>query len=137
MLDSAIPAILKHKMDLIVIANKPYILPTGFSGKVNVKNYPWNEKTVHDDLCKADIIINPRYDKGRWKYKSNNKTVLGWALGMPVAHTEQELAALIDEAPRKAEADKRYEEAKNSYNVLASVEEWKDLILEIKKGKGN
>lgn len=136
MLDSAIPAIVKAKLDLIVIANKPYTLPHGFDGKLQVKNYPWNEATVNADLCKADIIINPRHTSGRWRYKSNNKTVLGWALGIPVAHTEQELLALLEEAPRKAEADKRYEEAKENYNVLSSVEEWKDLILEIQKGKG-
>jgi len=137
MLDSAIPAIKKSGLELIVIANKPYTLPTGYEGKVKVKNYPWNEKTVHDDLCKADIIINPQAKLGRWKYKSNNKTVLGWALGIPVAHTDRELMSWIDEVPRKEEAEKRYEEAKKDYNVITSVEEWKELIEEIATAKGN
>lgn len=136
MLDSAIPAICRSKMELIVIANKPYTLPAGYEGKVKVKNYPWNEKTVNDDICRADIIINPKHSGGRWKYKSNNKTVQGWALGMPVAHTEQELIELIPEAPRIAESEKRYAEAKEKYNVLSSVKEWKDLIQEIATAKG-
>jgi len=139
MLDSAITALVKHGItNLIVIANSrsPYVLPAGVSGKIQLSNLPWTAETVNDDILKADIVINPKSNKGRWRFKSNNKTINAWALGMPVAHTDTELADLIDPAKRNAEAQYRYQFVRDNYDVRDSVTEYTNLINELKQTKG-
>jgi len=134
MLDTAINSLIKYKFrDLIVVgsAKMPYQLPAAAQGKINLINYPWREDTVYKDLLEADLVLNPQSKIGNWKYKSNNKTVTAWALGLPVAHNDQELKALISEEARKAEAEKRLAEVVESYDVLKSVDEYKALISQL------
>lgn len=134
MLDAAINALIKNKFtDLLVIASKrqPYQLPPAAQGKITLTNFPWTPETVNSDLQKADIILNPQSKTGRFKYKSNNKTIAAWALGLPVAHTPEELVAFIPEAARKGEVEKRLKEIKEDYDVHKSVESFKKLIEEI------
>ena len=139
MLDSAIGALVTCGIKkLIVIANarNPYQLPAGFASRIEVSNLPWTEETYLTDILKGDLVINPKSDKGRWKYKSNNKTINAWALGMPVAHDQVELKALIDPVARKEEAEMRYKMAHEEYNVIDSVAEFRALIAELKQQKG-
>lgn len=134
MLDASIEALVQLKIpNLIVITSKrsPYMLPPSMEGKLNLINYPWTAATANDDLLRADVVINPQMATGRWKYKSNNKTILAWALGLPVAHTKDELALLLTEEQRMAEAAKRNAEVLANYDVRTSVEEYKALIAEL------
>lgn len=138
MLTPAIPSLIKHGIEeLIVIASSrsPYRINKQYEGKITVTNYPWNKDTVNQDIQRADIVINPRSTKARWKFKSNNKTINAWALGMPVAHNEVELDELMTEAQRKKEAELRLKEVKEKYDVIKSVEEYKKLIAEINEKK--
>lgn len=157
MLDGAVPSLVKNKFEeLIVIASRrsPYKLPPALearekvrklpdgtkevymdAAKIAVSNLPWSEATVNGDLLKADIVINPRGTKGRWKFKSNNKTIMSWALGLPVAHSEEEMTLLIPEAARKVEAEIRLKEVKEKYDVKISVQEFKNLIAEIERSR--
>ena len=133
-LDCAVPELLLHGINhLIVVADydKPYWLPLEFYGTMRVTNYVWNIETVYGHLLEADIVLNYRLDSGRWKYKSNNKTILAWALGLPVAHSVRELAALLSEEARIQEADMRYQEVQRDYDVSQSVIEYKSLIARI------
>ena len=93
-LDSAAPLIKKLGLELIVISNSVYSAPSGIQG-LQITNLPWTEEHYLNDIMKADIVINPRFHKGKWKYKSNNKTTLSWALGLPVAHDQGELNKLL------------------------------------------
>lgn len=130
MLDSAIIALKKRKLKLFVIADKTYIPSTTLEG-IELINLPWSEQHVNNDLQKADLIINPQISKGNWKYKSNNKTTLAWALGMPVAGTDTELDLMVTEEARKKESSEKYVIAQTEYNVLKSVEDLKELISEL------
>lgn len=134
MLDKAINSLVKLKIpELIVIANKrsPYQLPAGVKNKILLTNIPWDLETVNQDLLKCDVILNPQFSGGRWKYKSNNKTINAWALGLPVAHNEAELKSFMNEDNRKIEGDKRYKEVREKYDIKLSVEEYKNLINKI------
>ncbi len=73
-LNYAILGLENRKLDLIVISDQAYTVPTGIKN-VNVTNYRYNENTVNDDLLKADVVLNPKYEKGRFKYKSANKII--------------------------------------------------------------
>jgi hypothetical protein len=135
MLDAAISALIDLRMEeLIVVANKskPYELPAGFKDKIRVINLPWTKETVFSDLLKCDVVVNPRATTGRWKYKSNNKTITAWKLGLPVAHNKDELKVLLTEESRIAEAEKRYKEVIDEYNIEKSASELRDLIEVLK-----
>jgi len=130
----AISALKKMKLNLIVIANKPFLL-SGLSDVIQLTNYPFNEETVNDDIQKADIVINPISNEAHWKYKSNNKTVIAWALGMPVAKNDQELKIFLTEDGRKKEVEKRLKEVKENYDVKKSVIELKNIIIKLSTSK--
>lgn len=134
MLDSAVNALPKNGIkELIVIANKtkPYMLPANLKDKIVLWNYPWTPETVNQDLLKADIVLNPQSKKGRWKYKSNNKDLTAWSLGLPAVHNEEELKSFKTEEARIIEGNNRYHEVREKYDVKKSVEEFKKLIQEI------
>lgn len=134
MLDATIGALVRLGIpNLIVISSRrsPYMIPPSMEGKINLINYPWSAETANDDLLRADVVVNPQSAAGRWKYKSNNKTILAWALGLPAAHTKTELESMMTEEQRIAEADKRYAEVVENYDVRQSVEEYKNLIAEL------
>jgi len=118
---------------LIVISQKekPFALPRELAGAFEVKNYPWSVSTVNERLLEADVVLNPGMTYGRWQYKSNNKTVNAWALGLPVAHTVAELAGLLTQQARQDEGDRRYAEVREHYDVRLSVAEFERLIGEL------
>ena len=137
-LSSSVTALVQLKIEeLIVIANKslPFELPAGLRGKIRLSNLPWTRETVDQDLLKADVVINPRLNYGRWKYKSNNKTITAWNLGLPVAHNKDELEKLMTEGQRIVEADKRKREVLLDYDIRKSVNEYKELINLLKAYK--
>lgn len=140
MLDAAITGLIREKVkNLIVIASRrqPYSVPPSMQGKINLTNYPWTAETVHSDLLKADVVINPQTTHGRFKYKSNNKTILAWALGLPVAHDDVELKRFMDPNERQSEAAVRLEELRKDYDINKSVAEFKELIKTLEAGKEN
>lgn len=91
----------------------------------------WNANTINDDLIKHDFCIIPPSPKFKDLYKSNNKTVHCWSIGLPVAKTNDELKRFVDPNERDKEAEKRLKEVKEKYDVKLSVKEYKELIDEI------
>lgn len=132
-IDSAAKVLVDLDLELIVISNKPYHPPRALASKLDITNYAWGPDTVNDDILKADIVINPKLAGPRFKYKSNNKTLKSWALGMPVAESDRELKAFLTEGARKEEAAKRIKEVEEKWSVQESIKEWKQLLDELKK----
>lgn len=123
----------KLKLDLIVISNNAFIPPPAFRGKIDVINHKWQLDTVNKDIITGDIVLNPKLNIGRFKYKSDNKTITSWALGMPVATNDRELKNLLSQEAREQESAKRLKEVEEKYDVRLSVQEYKDFIEILKK----
>jgi len=136
-IETVLPFLEKHKMELIIISNKPFVLPVQYIGKIKLTNYPWSVLTVNEDIIKGDIVINPTFKYGNWQFKSNNKTITSWALGMPVADTPEDLERFLNAEERKKEAVKRIKEIKDKYQVQRSVKEYKEFIDKLHEKKGN
>lgn len=134
MVSSAAPAINKLGLELIVLSNEVFLPPAGLNLKLT--NLPWSEHYLRD-IQKADIVINPRLKRGKWKYKSDNKTTLAWALGIPVAHNEEELKKLVGFTPSEREAESKIvrDKAFKYFDVKESVLQFKELIVELQHGK--
>jgi hypothetical protein len=132
-LEGAIPALKKRGIDLIVVSNKSF--STSIQG-IEIKNFPWSPKTWIGDVMRGDVVLNPISKVGRFKYKSDNKTVQAWALGLPVVYTDKELDFFKDAEERNLEAKKRYAEVRTERDVKQSVVELSELIQEIYADKG-
>lgn len=83
----------------------------------------WKLETICNDIIEHDIVLNPH---GR--FKSNNKTIMAWALGMPVATNINELYQFLDCSARRSEAELRVKEVERDWNVKTSADELKYLI---------
>ncbi len=133
LLNSAVTAIDNLGLELIVISNAGFVLPSHYQNRIELTNYPWTLETVNKDIIKGDILLNPKSDKTKWKYKSNNKTLTAWALGVPVAKNVSELKKFIKEEARIEESKKRLIEIKEKYDVKLSVKQYKEIISKYEK----
>lgn len=139
-LDSALATLKRMGLKLTVISDLPYYPGSAVAGieeawfQKNVRNIKFDAETINQDIIDSgDVVLNPKLDSGRFKYKSENKTYIAWALGMPVAFDSEDLARLMDPVARQAEADLRRKEVEEKYRTEISVEQYKDLIASLSK----
>jgi hypothetical protein len=127
--------ILKN-MELTVISDQAIDIPMIYRTKIIINNVPYNYATLNKELIKYDAVImpDPTGDE-KSKYKSNNKTLQAWSLGMPVVKIPEDIDRLMTKEAREIEAKEKLEEIKNKFDVKYSVQEYKDLIEEIKRRK--
>ena len=132
MLKPVVSVLKRLRLNLMVISDGGFSLGLG-NDTIELKNYPFNWKTIYDDIMEADIVVNPQSKKGKWKYKSNNKTLLSWSLGMPVAENIDDLKRFINEEERRKEQVKNYKTLQEKWDVKYSVEEYKKLITSLQQ----
>ena len=133
----------KLGLGLTIVSDMPYYPNAAISGiddtwiRENVKNIKYDHESINEEIVDGgDIVINPKLsDLARFKYKSNNKTLTAWALGMPVATNEEELIKFIDPVERQKEADKRYDEVVKDWEIGASVQQYCDILKSIGDNK--
>lgn len=128
----AIKALDNRNLELIVVSENSYSLPVGIKN-VKLTNFKWNENTVNRDLLRADAVLNPKYSKGRFKYKSDNKTVNAWALGLPVLQSDEDFDTFKSEEVRNAFAKEILNVVKQQYDVSESAKQFIDIIEEYEK----
>lgn len=131
MLDSLLPLLAHHNLSLLIVSDTPY--RTSMSFGVNIHNINWIPQSAYYDIQQGDMVINPVSKFGRFKYKSNNKTVISWALGLPVAENEDDLVRFIDPEERNKEVKEKFEIVKKEYDVNLSIAQYKNLIWDLKK----
>lgn len=93
----------------------------------NIENIKWDDK-ADENILTADFALLPDNLTGRGRYKSNNKTVHSWALGLPVAKTKNDMIRFLEEEERTKEADERWEQVKRDYDVKQSAKEMEQII---------
>lgn len=125
----AIKALDNRKLELIVISDSSYILPVGINN-VKLTNYKWTEATVNRDLLRADAVLNANYQKARFRFKSDNKTVNAWALGLPVLKTDDDFDTFKTAEVRNAFASEVLKVVKDVYDVSNSAKELVQIIKE-------
>lgn len=125
--------IIAKGLTLTIVCDQPFNPPAQYHA-LKFKNVPYSYPGVHQEIVKADMLLLPETtDDLKGKYKSNNKTLTGWALGMPVVAVPEDLDKYMDPIARQKEADERYQEIKDKWDVKLSVEDYKKLIEGIKK----
>lgn len=129
--------LIRRKLSLTVVCESPFTAPVGYSN-LQVYNVPFTFPGVNREIIKHDLVLFPDVSTQdeRGKFKSNNKTLQAWACGMPVARTPDDLERFMNPEERKKESELRLKEIDEKWDVKISVQEYKDLIEEIKKEKG-
>jgi hypothetical protein len=128
--------IISHNLELTVISNNPYDVPLAYRGRLKLENVPYDYNTLGKELMKYDAVLMPApFGDEKSRYKSNNKVLQAWALGMPVITLPQDLERFNDPLERKKESELRLKEIKEKWDCRFSVDEYKDLIKEIKERK--
>jgi hypothetical protein len=125
-------AIKKLKLKLTVISDKPYS-KQDIIQELKPAFIQYDKNTIYATLQQYDMILNPASGRAVYKYKSNNKSIIGWKLGVPVAETENELERLLDLNEREKEVHAKHKLVLDEYNVLQSIEQYKEIIDKIKK----
>jgi hypothetical protein len=135
LLKPAVNFLVKNNLELIVISDKDFSVPNNIADKIKVTNIRWELETVNKNIVLGDFVLNPFSNTGRWQFKSNNKTLTAWALGMPVATTAKEMEGFLSEEARVQESELRLKEMQEKWDVKISVEEYKKLIHELHNKK--
>lgn len=125
------PTIKKHNLSLTIIANAPYTLEDAIA-EMHPHFINYNQQTAYSYIQQADIVLNPKSDKAFFKYKSNNKSVISWKLGVPVAETTEQLEWLMEAENRNAEVREMQAMVENEYNIIKSAQQYREIIERIK-----
>lgn len=123
-LDSVVEVLRQQKIQLAVIADRPYM-----EADAQIK---YSEETIYEDLIEHDIAVLPHDDvHHRYRYKSNNKTLTCWGLKLPVVKHPEDLERLATASARETEANKRYTEVYSDWHVELSGRELVELATKL------
>lgn len=143
-IDQVLYTIKKLGLQLTVISEQPYYPSTAVQDittdwlRENVKYIKYDQDSINEEIIyNGDIVINPRSDYGKYKFKSDNKNYTAWALGMPVARTADDLERFLEEAARVEESKQRRAHVQKYYRTELSVEQYKTIFAMISKDKQN
>jgi hypothetical protein len=127
-----LPAIKEFHLNLRIISDRPYSKEDGIS-ELNPEFICYDQRTAYDLIKEADIVLNPKSEKAFYKYKSNNKTLIGWKLGLPVAITNDDLSRFIDPAERNAEVIEKQKLVEQEFLISKSAAQYREIIVNIRK----
>lgn len=129
--------IIKRGIELTVISETACDVPLTYRNRIRIKDVVYNYESINKEIIKADAVLMPEpVGTERAKYKSDNKTVQAWSLGMPVIKVPEDLDKFSTNWEREGESKRVRKLVENEYNVKKSVEEYKALIEEIKSSRG-
>jgi hypothetical protein len=132
-LHQLIPAIRRYRLNLRIIADRPYTEEDEVL-KLNPEYIRYNRYTVYEYLQQADIVLNPKSGRAFYKYKSNNKSVIAWKLGLPVAVTADDIGRLMDPEERNREVALKQPLLSQEYNISQSAAQYRRIISAIRNG---
>lgn len=143
LLDGVLPALKRLGLDLTVISDLPYYPQAAIQDidkkwlDSHLKNIKFDPETLNQEIIAGgDLVLNPRPDYGKFRYKSENKTFIAWALGMPVARTVEELEHLMNAENRVEESKRGLAEVEEKWTTDKSVAEYRDVISKAMADRG-
>jgi len=132
-LNQVMQSLQKRNLSLYVISNSNFI-PINDYG-VDISNIMWTPENAFMDIQSGDFVINPSSPLKELRFKSNNKTLISWALGMPVVNEASDMDRFLDPAERQKEVDMRQKEIDEKWDIKYSIQQYKELICDIQKNR--
>ncbi len=128
--------LIARDITLVTITDQEITPTLSYRGKVRIHNIAYSYQTYIKDIVQYDAIIMPDpFGDERSKYKSNNKLLQAWSLGMPVIRVPKDFDRLLTKEVRVVESETKKKEVLEKWDVRLSVKEYQDLIEEIKRRK--
>jgi hypothetical protein len=137
LMNYVIPSIEKRGLNLIIISDSdPHLYkyandPIEFEKKYTCIKY--KQETIYQELQKADICVLPKGNRPQDRYKSENKTVIAGLCGLPVVTNAEELDSMMEAEARNGHINTIHSKLKQDYDVMKSIEEYKNLIRNIQE----
>ena len=131
-LPQLLPSIKETGLQLRIISHLPYTEKDGIL-ELNPEFLYYKWSTIYEQIKEADILLNPRSDKAFFRYKSNNKSLFGWQLGLPVAVTNEDVMRLMNPDERNKEVSTMQPVVAQEYHIEKTAEQYRDIISRIKK----
>jgi len=98
----------------------------------------YDPETINENLKKHDFIIAPRdITNPRAMYKSNNREVSSWCLGLPCATKKEDIMRFIDGKERIKEMEARSKELVDKWDIKYYVDEYKKFLQGVWVNKTN
>jgi hypothetical protein len=106
---------------------------------IKVEKIEWTEEKVIEALLDAELAINPKYN-GDWRdYKTNNKTIKAWALGVPCVEEDfySKIKLYLGHSGYRGEEGWKFrKEAEEKYDARLSAEELENLAWNLIENRG-
>lgn len=134
-LPQVLPSLARNNLKLYVISNDIFHVTNDYG--VEIINVKWKLETAFLNIMAGDFAINPPSLRAHFPYKSNNKTLIAWGLGLPVGNNAEEMERFMDPQKRKEEVEVRWQEIKDKWDIKYSINEYKQVICNIQKNQKN
>ncbi len=138
----AMPLLNELGLDLVIISDDDPMawqwIPGQAGDDYRHKHYKflkYHEETIYQDLQRADFAVLPYGTRPIDPFKSNNKTVKAILAGLPVAHDAEEVRSYVHPGVRRDYMQAHYSETIKEYDVKRSVEQYQELIGQLKEGR--
>jgi hypothetical protein len=129
-LSKMIPIIKKNDLTLKIISDYQYE-KKDLEG-INVEYLKYAPDTAYLAIRDADIVLNPKSERAYYKFKSNNKNVIGWKLGLPVAETPEEFERFLSPENRNLEIREKTK-LLDDYRIEKSIQQYVEIINQVKE----
>jgi len=141
-IDPVLPMLKRLGMDLTVISNLPYMPSSAIDGidtqwiVSHITNIKYDPETINEEIINGgDFVLNYRPNTGKYIYKSDNKTLIAWSLGMPVARSSEDVDRFMEPGAREEEAKIRTQEVKEHHDAKQSVVDYRHVISEAERSR--
>lgn len=128
-----LPALRKHNIALKIVSNLEVKQRELFEG-INLEFVQYNVHTAFHEIQQADFSLNPKSVKGYFKFKSNNKSLISWWLGLPVADTVEAIEELLLPSNRNEEVSRMKNIIERDFDVLQSAQEYRAILNVLSPG---
>ena len=123
----------QRDLSLYVISNSEFIPDKDYG--VEISNIAWTPNNAFMDIQSGDFVINPPSPLRDLRFKSNNKTLISWALGMPVVNEADDMDKFLDPVEREKEVAMRQKEINEKWDIKYSIKQYQELICNIQESR--
>lgn len=133
-LGQLVPFLSDNGLKLTIVADAPYEMDEEAETLgMEYRFIKYDQATVYDHLREADVVLNPRSERAVFRFKSNNKSLIGWQLGIPVAATIHDLERLMDPRERNREVAEKQAMIVRDYDIRQSIGQYRSLFQRIRQ----
>ena len=102
----------------------------GLTGDIVAVEKPQPFGAFCQQLSEYDILLNPRPDHWVYRYKSNNKTLVAWEIGVAVARDGDELGYLLDPLERSIQVEAGRDYIARFASMPHIVARWREICTQ-------